>query len=46
MAKQRKSLPKGSYISTGTCTPAIPVKKGDIISANFYTLGSVQLTLI
>ncbi|MDC0054639.1 hypothetical protein OAJ09_01810 [Candidatus Pelagibacter sp.] len=37
-----KSLPKNSYISTGTCTPAIPIKKGDKVMANFGKLGNVS----
>ena len=37
-----KSLPKNSYISTGTCTPAIPIKKGDKIMADFGKLGNVS----
>jgi len=39
-----KSLPKNSYISTGTCTPAIPIKKGDKIMADFGKLGNVSFT--
>ena len=37
-----KSLPKNSYISTGTCTPAIPIKKGDKVMADFGKLGNVS----
>jgi 2-oxo-3-hexenedioate decarboxylase len=37
-----KSLPKNSYISTGTCTPAIPIKKGDKVMADFGKLGNVR----
>jgi len=37
-----KSLPKNSYISTGTCTPAIPIKKGDEVMADFGKLGNVR----
>ena len=42
LALSGKSLPKNSYISTGTCTPAIPIKKGDEITADFGKLGSVS----
>ena len=37
-----KSLPKNSYVSTGTCTPAIPIKKGDEVMADFGKLGNVS----
>ena len=37
-----KSLPKNFYISTGTCTPAIPIKKGDNVMADFGKLGNVN----
>tara|TARA_Y100000590_G_scaffold384267_1_gene455503 strand:- start:311 stop:1108 length:798 start_codon:yes stop_codon:yes gene_type:complete len=37
-----KSLPKNFYISTGTCTPAIPIKKGDNVMADFGKLGNVS----
>ena len=37
-----KSLPKNSYISTGTCTPAIPIQKGDEVIADFGKLGDVS----
>ena len=37
-----KSLPKNFYISTGTCTPAIPIKKGDNVIADFGKLGNVS----
>ncbi len=42
LALSRKSLPKNSYISTGTCTPAIPIKKGDEVMADFGRLGNVS----
>ena len=35
-------MPKNSYISTGTCTPAIPIKKGDKVIADFGKLGNVS----
>ena len=37
-----KSLPKSFYISTGTCTPAIPIKRGDNVMADFGKLGNVS----
>ena len=46
MTLHEKSLPINSYISTGTCTPAIPVKKGDKINVDFGTLGTVDFNLI
>ena len=36
-----KSLPKNFYISTGTCTKAIPISKGDKVTADFGKLGIV-----
>ena len=42
LALSGKSLPKNSYISTGTCTPAIPIKKGDEVIADFGKLGNVS----
>lgn len=46
LVKQGKSLPKNSYVSTGTCTPAIPIKQGDTINANFGNLGNIEFKLI
>ena len=37
-----KTLPKNYYISTGTCTKAIPILKGDKVTADFGNLGSVS----
>ena len=37
-----KVLPKNYYISTGTCTKAIPISKGDKVTANFGKLGAVS----
>ena len=37
-----KILPKNYYISTGTCTKAISISKGDKITANFGKLGAVN----
>ena len=42
LALYGKSLPKNSYISTGTCTPAIPIQKGDEVIADFGKLGDVS----
>ena len=42
LALSGKSLPKNSYISTGTCTPAIPIQKGDEVIADFGKLGDVS----
>ena len=45
LSKQRKYLQKGTYVSTGTCTSAIPVSKKDIVIADFDSLGIVELQL-
>ena len=37
-----KSLPKNHYVSTGTCTKAIPIVKGDKVIADFGNLGKVS----
>ena len=39
-------IPKGIYISTGTCTPAIQINKKDRIIANFGSLGKVVFNYI
>ena len=41
LATVGKVLPKNHYISTGTCTKAIPISKGDKITADFGKLGTV-----
>lgn len=46
LAKQKKYLIKNSYISTGTCTPAIPVNKGDKVIADFGKLGKIRVNFI
>ena len=46
LAKQGRALTKNSYISTGTCTSAISIKKGDKICANFGTLGKVNFLFL
>ena len=42
LAEKDKVLPKNFYVSTGTCTKAIPINKGDKISADFGNLGKVS----
>ena len=42
LALKRKNLPKNYYVSTGTCTRAIPISKGDNITADFGNLGKVS----
>ena len=37
-----KKLPKNYFVSTGTCTRAIPINKGDSITADFGKLGKVS----
>ena len=41
LALMGKVLPKNHYISTGTCTKAIPISRGDNIIADFGKLGTV-----
>ena len=41
LATVGKTLPENYYISTGTCTKAIPISKGDKITADFGKLGTV-----
>ena len=45
LSKQGKLLPEDSYVSTGTCTSAIPLSKNDIVIADFDSLGIVELQL-
>ena len=42
LATAGKTLPKNYYISTGTCTKAIPISEGDKVTANFGKLGVVS----
>ena len=42
LALMGKVLPKNHYISTGTCTKAIPISRGDNITADFGTLGTIS----
>ena len=46
MAKNKKSLIKGRYISTGTCTIVKSAKKNDNICADFGKLGKVKIKFI
>ena len=46
LSKQGKNFLSESFISTGTCTPAIPIKKGDIIVADFGKLGKIEVNYI
>ena len=45
LSKQGKLLPEESYVSTGTCTSAIPLSKEDIVKADFDSLGIVEFQL-
>ena len=42
LASLGKSLPKNYYVTTGTCTKAIPIIKGDFIKADFGKLGIIS----
>ena len=42
LASAGKVLPKNNYISTGTCTKAIPIFRGDKVTADFGKLGIVK----
>ena len=42
LANTGKVLPKNYYISTGTCTKAIPIFKDDKVTADFGKLGIVR----
>ena len=46
LAIQGKSLPTDSYISTGTCTPAIPLNINDNVCADFGKLGQIKFNYI
>tara|TARA_B100000029_G_scaffold461312_1_gene493005 strand:+ start:3157 stop:3957 length:801 start_codon:yes stop_codon:yes gene_type:complete len=46
LASNGQYLPKNHYVSTGTCTKAIPIFKGDNIKADFGSLGSIDFTFI
>ena len=38
-------LKKGHFVSTGTVTKPIPIKKGDIVKADYSDLGNFQIIL-
>ena len=42
LATVGQTLPKNYYISTGTCTKAIPISKGDKVTADFGKLATVD----
>ena len=42
LALAGKNLPKNFYISTGTCTSAIPITKGDSVVTEFGKLGTIS----
>tara|TARA_B100000029_G_scaffold259567_1_gene256184 strand:+ start:1005 stop:1805 length:801 start_codon:yes stop_codon:yes gene_type:complete len=42
LASVGKVLPKNNYISTGTCTKAISISRGDKVTADFGKLGIVK----
>ena len=44
LALSGKSLPKNYYVTTGTCTKAIPISTGDNVTADFGKLGIVNFT--
>jgi len=46
LALNGEPLLKDQYISTGTCTKAIPIYPGNIIKADFGTLGKVEINYI
>jgi len=46
LASKGDYLPKDSYISTGTCTPAKPIRKGDKVCADFGKLGKIKFTFL
>lgn len=43
LADQGKGLKAGDWVSTGTCTAAIPAKGGTTYSANFSSFGEVSV---
>ena len=46
LALKGEPLLKGQFISTGTCTKAIQIKPGNIIKADFGSIGSVKLNYV
>ena len=43
LASNGEPMLKGQYISTGTCTEAIPINKNNIIKADFGKLGIIEI---
>jgi len=46
LASKGEPMLKGQYISTGTCTKAIPIYKNNLVMANFGKLGEIKFNLI
>ena len=46
LALMGEPMLKGQYISTGTCTPAIPISKDNFIKADFGKLGLIEINYI
>ena len=46
LALKGEPLLKGQFISTGTCTKAIQIKPGNIIKADFGSIGCVKLNYV
>ena len=44
LAQNKKTLPKDYFITTGTCTKAIPIAIGDNVKADFGNLGNVSFS--
>ena len=44
LAQDGRTLKAGDWVSTGTCTAAVPASKGATIEAEFEGLGSVSVT--
>ena len=42
LALKGETLPKNYFVSTGTCTPAIPITRGDKVTEDFRSLGTVS----
>ncbi|MBT6304867.1 MAG: hypothetical protein HOJ18_01535 [Rhodospirillaceae bacterium] len=45
LSKNNINLMAGETVTTGTCTIPIAIQKNDIITADFGTLGAIQLSL-
>ena len=46
LAENGETMLKGQYISTGTCTKAMPIISKGVIKADFGTLGTIELNYI